>query len=86
MQVSERAGTSLTGRARTLDAQLADLDAAVAAGNSRSAAALLSELGSVVQRDCAAAAFAEAVRTRALAEQAAVLLHAHASLLAHAAS
>lgn len=83
LQLSESAGNRLSGRAATLDSHLAAIDDAVACGDLSHAAVLLDTLPKgLLQADAGAAAFARALRTRALAEQSAVLLNAHASLLA----
>lgn len=85
-QVSERLGTVLSGRTRTVDSQLAEIDEAVQLGELQRAAALLQELCAFVKGDRVADDYTASVRTRSLAEQNSVLLRAHAASLATSAA
>jgi hypothetical protein len=82
MQINEGSGIALTGRVQTVDAQLAAVDDAMRHGEMERVAALLQDLAPYIKGHRAATAFSSAVETRALLEQNAVLLRAHAAALA----
>ena len=67
-----------------METQIAAVNDAMRHGALPEAAALLRELAPVLRGDRAAASFADAVRARAVVEQSAVMLSAHAAALASA--
>jgi hypothetical protein len=82
MQINETLGLSLTSMSETVDTRLAAVDDAIRHGEMERVAVLLQDLSPFVKMDRSAAAFAKAVETRALVEQNAALLRAHAAALA----